>query len=96
MRRSMLDTDTLSFYLKGVPGVVGRARQYVEQFGCLEFTIITYYGIRRGLLHGGTQRKAEQFEKLAAASRIRPPDLARGRQAADICVRLWHKGTPPG
>lgn len=94
MRKSLLDTDTLSFYLKGVPAVVGRARQYVEQFECLDFTIITYYEIRRGLLHAGAGRKAEQFEKLAAASRIWPLDLAGSRRAAEICVRLWRKGIP--
>ncbi len=94
MKRGLLDTDTLSFYLKGAPAVVNRAREYVEQLGRLDFSIITYYEIRRGLLYAKAQQKAEQFEKMAAASCVWPLNVAESRKAAEICARLWLKGTP--
>lgn len=94
MKRSLLDTDMLSFYLKGIPSVVERARQYLEQFDRLDFSVITYYEIRRGLLHAGAKQKVRDFEKLADVSHIWPLNRASGKCAADLCTRLWRQGTP--
>ena len=47
MRRALLDTDTLSYFLKGYPQVLTRAADYVAEFDRLEFSVISYYGKRR-------------------------------------------------
>jgi len=51
MKRGLLDTDILSYYLRGVPAVVERAREYLSFFGALEFSIVSYYEVLRGLEH---------------------------------------------
>jgi tRNA(fMet)-specific endonuclease VapC len=48
MKRTLLDTDTLSYYLKGNAMVVARATDYLALFRRLDFSVITYYEIRRG------------------------------------------------
>jgi tRNA(fMet)-specific endonuclease VapC len=62
MRRGLLDTDMLSYYLKGVPQVVERAREYLAQFGALEFSVVSYYEVRRGLEWAAAHRKVAEFE----------------------------------
>ena len=70
MKRGLQDTDTLSYYLKGEPKVVGRAATYLAAFGKLDFSVITYYEVRRGLLHVGATRKLANFEALADISDV--------------------------
>jgi tRNA(fMet)-specific endonuclease VapC len=94
MKRSLLDTDMLSFYLKGNPRVKEKCTQYLNQFGRLDYSTITYYEIRRGLLHAGASIRAQSFERLADASQIWPLDRTASMRAAEICADLWGKGTP--
>ena len=88
MRRKLLDTDTLSYYLKGIEPVVEHAGRYLERFGRLEFSTVTYYKIRRGLLHAKATAKLRQFERFALASVIWPFDLAAARVAAGLCAAM--------
>ncbi|HEX7366774.1 MAG TPA: hypothetical protein VF273_06750 [Pelobium sp.] len=45
MKSSMLDTDILSEFLRGNLKVANKVEQYVNEFGALNFSIITYYEI---------------------------------------------------
>jgi len=92
MTRRLLDTDTLSYYLKGDPKVVERAAAYLGTFGKLDFTIITYYEIRRGLLYAGATRKLADFETLVDISNLWGFDRQSAQEASDICADLWRRG----
>lgn len=94
MKRSLLDTDMLSFYLKDDPPVKEKCARYLSQFGWLDYSIITYYEIRRGLLHAGASTRAQSFERFANVSHIWPLSRAASKRAAEICAQLWSKGTP--
>ena len=94
MTRTLLDTDTLSFYMKGVPAVVARASTYLAEFSRLDFSVVTYYEVRRGLLHAGASRKLGEFESLTQASVVWELDHAAAQEAADICAELWRRGEP--
>jgi predicted nucleic acid-binding protein len=41
MKRSLLDTDVLSYYLKDDPSVKEKCAHYLNQYGRLEYSIIT-------------------------------------------------------
>jgi len=94
MRRSLLDTDTLSYYLKGEPKVVEQAAAYLAAYGKLDFSIVTYYEVRRGLLHARATRKLADFEALADISHVWMLDRRAGQEAADMCADLWRRGEP--
>jgi hypothetical protein len=49
MTPSLLDSDTLTLWHKGHPGVVAHAASYVKQFGQLTISDLAYYEINRGL-----------------------------------------------
>ena len=93
-RRSLLDTDTLSYYLKQRPAVLMRAAEYLSVFGKLDFSVVTYYEIRRGLLHAGATRKLAQFDAFADISNVWDLDQRAAWDAADICADLWRRGEP--
>ena len=94
MKRSLQDTDTLSYYLKGEPKVIERAAAYLAAYGKLDFSIGTYYEVRRGLLHAGATRKLMEFEALADVSNVWALDRRSAQEAADICADLWRRGEP--
>lgn len=94
MRRGLLDTDMLSYYLKGVPQVVAQARQYIAQFGALEFSVISYYEVRRGLEWAGARRKIADFEALVDWSIVWGLDRRAAQEAARISAALRQAGEP--
>jgi tRNA(fMet)-specific endonuclease VapC len=92
MRRGLLDTDMLSYYLKGVPQVVERAREYLVQFGALEFSVVSYYEMRRGLEWAGVQRKIAEFEAFVALCIVWDLDRLAAQEAARISQALRARG----
>lgn len=94
MRRALLDTDTLSYFLKGYPQVLARAADYLAEFDKLGFSLISYYEVRRGLLHAEATRKLADFEAFASVSELWPLNTAGAKEAADICAALWAQGEP--
>jgi len=67
MKRGLLDTNILSYYLRGVPAVVERAREYLSFFGALEFSIVSYYEVLRGLEHIGASQKNSRLRGFGGA-----------------------------
>lgn len=94
MRRSLLDTDTVSYYLRGEPRVVQRAGAYIAAFSRLDIGAVTYYEVRRGLVHAGASRKLTQFETFSGLNRVWELDRRSAGEAADICTDLWRRGQP--
>lgn len=50
MKTPLLDTDTISYFLKGNPNVVIRMNEIYLRDGMLQMSVITYYEIMNGLL----------------------------------------------
>ena len=92
MRRGLLDTDMLSYYLKGVPQVVERAREYLAQFGALEFSVVSYYEVRRGLEWAAAHRKVAEFEAFVELCMVWDLDRVAAREAARISQALRARG----
>ncbi len=50
MNRALIDTDILSYYLKGDPDVRRNFEIYLDHYDIIEISLITYYEITSGLL----------------------------------------------
>lgn len=72
MIECLLDTDTISFFIKGYPDVVRRVEQYFDQFGYLNVSVITYYEIKNGLLFRDAHRQMKDFDAFVEVCRILP------------------------
>jgi tRNA(fMet)-specific endonuclease VapC len=51
MKPALVDTDILSGFLRGTPKVVENPEMYLQTYGVINFSIITYYEILNGLLY---------------------------------------------
>jgi len=50
MNPCLLDSDTVSFFLKGIPSIKEKVAEYVHVNGLVQISIISYYEIMQGLL----------------------------------------------
>jgi len=64
MRRSTLDTNILTAFLKNDLRVVKRISDYLNFFDQLTINIISYYEILRGLKDLGDEEKIRRFEEF--------------------------------
>jgi len=80
LERTLLDTSVLSDFLQDLARdrsdtpAAKFARGYLERYGFLEFSVITKYEIRRGLLHLGDTRRLKDFDGICRMSHVIPLD----------------------
>ena len=88
----LLDSDTLSFYLKQYPKVVAEAQNYLQQHQIFTFSIITRFEILRGMKANGATKGIKAFDSLCRQNEI----IELGDQiivrAADIYADLYQRG----
>ena len=94
MKRQMLDSDILSMFLKGHPGMAQNINIYLSHFDCLTMNIINEYEIRQGLAYKNATTQLAQFETFIANHEV----LASDTKACKIVARLYanwrHAGRP--
>jgi tRNA(fMet)-specific endonuclease VapC len=86
MKKALLDTNIISYFLRGNPLVVENFRLYRQHYSYLSFSIFTYYEIKSGLLYKDAQRQMQQFERLAQVSEVIPYD----REIADTTSQIYN------
>lgn len=96
MKSSMLDTDVLSEFLRGNLKVTNKVEQYVNGFGAINFSIITYYEILNGLLYKDARKQLSKFEDFASLNKIIPLTLRSVQLSANIQADLRKNGTQIG
>ena len=93
MRRSLLDTDTLSEIMKSRDAAVSRkACEYLIQFGAFTFSLITRYEILRGLKAKNAVVQTAAFDKRCQESQVLPLTDAVVVRAADLYAYLRTRG----
>lgn len=94
MKPSLVDTDILSYFFKGIPSVVAHFQEYSHRYGTINFSIITYYEILSGLKHRNATRKLETFLEFAAQNTVLPFTQKAATHAAEQYAILCQRGTP--
>ncbi|MEZ6057575.1 MAG: type II toxin-antitoxin system VapC family toxin [Planctomycetaceae bacterium] len=93
MDETLLDTDILSEVLKRRnPRVLANTQQYLQQYGRLSFSAISFYEVLQGLLSTGATTQLTTFLRVANTSEVVPVSLNVLRGAAD----LWAEGQRGG
>ncbi|MCH8291941.1 type II toxin-antitoxin system VapC family toxin [Candidatus Poribacteria bacterium] len=93
MKRRMLDTDTLSLFLRKEKTVIANANAYHAHFKKLTISIISEYEIRRGLEYKGATTQQAQFETFLNDSEVLDFSKNACQIAAHIYAQLRHAGT---
>ncbi len=91
MKEVLLDTDTVSFYLKGIPHVKSKFDANYAAQGYFNISIMTYYEIMNGLLFKDARRQLELFEGFSSLCRILPITVEIALIAASIYADLRRK-----
>lgn len=94
--RALLDTDTLSAVMRGNPGVIARAREYLAEHGAFAFSIITRYEILRGLKAKDASAQLRAFDLFCGTCLILPLTDEIVVRAAEIFAALKQRGEPIG
>jgi len=62
MKECVIDTDILSYYMRGIPQIVTMAQEYLKQFGCFNVSSLTIFEILKGLRKKSLLQKVEIFQ----------------------------------
>ena len=88
MKEPLLDTDTISFFLKGFSNVVRQMEATFQQLGYLKVSVVTYYEVRNGLLFKDAKKQMNDFQKLMQSCQVLPVTLEIAELAANIYADL--------
>ena len=88
----LLDSDTLSLYLRQSPKVVVNAQTYLRQHKKFMFSLITRFEILRGLKAINAQRRLKDFELFCLINLVLDLTEKIIVKAADVYADLYKKG----
>lgn len=94
MKESLIDTDILSYYMRGLRKVVPRAQKYLKQFGHFNVSSLTVFEILKGLRKKKLVEKEEIFQTEILKHQVFALDYAVMDTAATLLTLLEDKGTP--
>ena len=92
MNRVLIDTDIISYYLKGVDEVIKNVEIYFKYFDKLEISIITYYEITSGLRAKNAFKKLDVFEQFTQKNIVLPLTEESANISAKIYGELRQSG----
>jgi tRNA(fMet)-specific endonuclease VapC len=96
MKKTVLDTDILSLFLRNDINVTKNISHYLKKFHKLSFTILTYYEIVKGLTYRNSDKYLKQFIELSKYSEILPLTLKSIEISSKIYSNLRQKGITIG
>ena len=90
--RVLVDSDTLSFYIKQYPKVVAEAQNYLRQHQIFTFSIISRFEILRGMKVRGATEQLKFFDSFCRHNEIIELNDQIIIRAADIYADLYKRG----
>ena len=92
MQKVLLDSNMISYFLRGETSVITELEKYQEYFEKITFSILTYYEIVSGLKYRDSRKILTIFEELATESEILEFDQDTAKIASEIYCGLRHRG----
>ena len=92
MQKVLLDSNMISYFLRGEPSVIAELQKYREYFEQITFSILTYYEIVSGLKYRDSKKLLTIFEELASESEIIGFDQDTAKIASEIYCDLRQLG----
>lgn len=68
MKQALLDTDTVSFFFRGIPQLVSKVDQYIVNHGFINISVITYYEVMNGLFYKDSKKQLSKFEEFVRST----------------------------
>lgn len=96
MNRSLIDTDILSYFLKGNKRVTQNFETYLKEYPKITISELTYFEILAGLSFKQANRQIEEFESFVSTCEILKLSTLSIRISASIYAELRNKGVTIG
>jgi tRNA(fMet)-specific endonuclease VapC len=96
MKLALIDTDILSQFLRGNPTVFQKFDTYINQFGQINISIITYYEILNGLLYKDAKKQRNSFLEFIELNNVIPLSVSSAKIASEIYAKLRKTGKEIG
>jgi tRNA(fMet)-specific endonuclease VapC len=96
LKQSLIDTDILSYFLKGNPIVTKHLEVYFKEHRKITISEITYFEILAGLTFKQATRQIEEFESFVSTCEILRLSTSSIRASANIYSELRKKGLSIG
>ncbi|MBW4479386.1 MAG: type II toxin-antitoxin system VapC family toxin [Tolypothrix brevis GSE-NOS-MK-07-07A] len=94
MKAALVDTNILSLFFRNQSLVVENFNAYIQEYGKINISIITYYEIVSGLKHRDAQKQLTSFLEFASYSVVLPLTIESTTISGEIYASLRKKGTP--
>jgi tRNA(fMet)-specific endonuclease VapC len=92
MNRALIDTDILTYFLKGDPDVIQNLNNYLDYYDVIEINLITYYEILSGLSAKNAFKQISIFEEFVSENIILPLTEKSVKISAEIYGTLRKSG----
>jgi len=96
MKLTLLDTDTLSFFLrnenKEEQKTTQKVNRYLKEHQKITISIITYYELLNGLYFGDTKERTQEIDLFLDNQTILPISKTVAHKAAQIYTNLRSQG----
>lgn len=96
MNRSLIDTDILSYFLKGNERITKHLEQYLKEYPKISISEITYFEVLAGLAYKQANQQIEQFERFVSTCQVIKLSTASLRTSANVYAHLRIKGITIG
>lgn len=96
MNKSLIDTDILSYFLKGNKLVAKNWERYLKEYKRITISEISYFEILAGLTFKQAHKQIEEFETFITTCEILKLSVASLRISANIYAELRNKGITIG
>lgn len=96
MKKTLLDTDILSYFLSEQDIVVNNAETYLEHHEHLTISTITYYEIIRGLKYKAATKQLRKFKAFSATCETLSINFPSLEISSEIYADLRTKGITIG
>ena len=96
MKPALIDTDTVSYFFRSNAAVVAKLDAYLQEFGTINLSVITFYEILNGLYFKDAKSQLAKFEQFAELNQILPLTQEIAQKAASIYAVLRSQGQPIG
>lgn len=90
--KSLLDSDIVSYLMRGEPQVTAHAQTYKTEHGAFGISAITRYEVLKGLMARGASTKLDSFEQFCRQNDVLPLTEEIIVRAADIYADLHKRG----
>ena len=96
MKPALIDTDTLSYFFRNNPIVVEKLDKYLQEYGFINLSVITYYEVLNGLYFKDAKKQRKKFEEFVKLNQVLPLTDEVAKNAAKVYAQLRKKGKTVG